>query len=69
MQALSTAETMRLTQEEIDILRDLSRSVKYRRTRRKRETDFDEKREERHAAYRKVGELINRYEAYIEEME
>ena len=58
---------MRLTQEEADILRELSRQVKYRRTRRNRESDFDDKREERHARYRKVGELINRYESWLEE--
>lgn len=57
---------MKLTQEEITILRDLSRRVKYRRTRRKRESDFDEKREERNAERRKVGELINRYEKWLE---
>ena len=58
---------MKLTQEEITILRDLSRSVKYRRTRRKREADFDEKRDERHAQWKQVGDLINRYEAWLEQ--
>ena len=58
---------MRLTQEEIQILSDLSRKVKYRRTRRKRESDFDAKRAERQAQWFRVGELINRYEAWLEQ--
>jgi len=60
---------MKLTQEEIDILRDLARTTKYRRTRRKREADYDAKREERLAKWHKVGDLINRYEAYLEQEE
>jgi len=58
---------MKLTQEEIDILKDLSRRVKYRRTKRKRESDYDEKREERLAQWQRVGNLINEYEAYLAE--
>ena len=46
---------MKLSQEEIDILRDLARSTKYRRTRRKREPNYDAKREERLAQWHKVG--------------
>lgn len=66
MWALYTAVKMKLTQEEINILRDLSRNVKYRRTRRKRESDFIEKREERRAQWSQVGDLINRYEKWLE---
>lgn len=66
MWALYTAVKMKLTQEEINILRDLSRKVKYRRTRRKRESDFIEKREERRAQWSQVGDLINRYEKWLE---
>ena len=59
---------MKLTQEEADILKDLSRRTIYRRTRRKRESDFDAKREERLAQWHRVGEIINRYETYLEEL-
>ena len=52
----------------IDILRDISRKTIYRRTRRKRESDFEAKRAERVAQWNRVGELINRYEAYLEEL-
>ena len=68
MQAKDTRDlTMRLTEEEIDILRELARTTKYRRTRRKREPNYDAKREERVARWQQVGDLINRYEAYLEQ--
>jgi hypothetical protein len=58
---------MELTQEESRILQDLSRKIKYHRPRRKRESDFEARREERLAQWRQVGDLINRYELWLEQ--
>jgi len=56
---------MKLTQEEVRILRDLSESVSSPTPRGPKPSDYAERQKERHAMRDKVGELINRYEAYL----
>ena len=64
MRTLSTAGTMKLTLQEQRILRDLADSTSTVRRGRKA-ANYKETREKRLAQYKQVGDLINRYEAYI----
>ena len=56
---------MNLTQEEIQILRDLSEQVTSPVPRGPKPADFEERQKERYALRKKVGQLINRYESYL----
>ena len=55
---------MKLTLQEQRILRDLADSTSTVRRGRKA-ANYEETREKRLAQYKQVGDLINRYEAYL----
>ena len=58
---------MRLTLEEQHILQDLAESVTAPTRRGPKPSDYDQRQAERHALRDRVGDLINRYEAYLEQ--
>ena len=58
---------MKLTLEEQYILQDLAEKVISPVKRGPRPLDYDERKQERLDQYRKVGDLINRYELWLEE--
>ena len=60
---------MRLTLEEQRILRDLADSVTTPTRRGPKPADFEQRQAERRAMREKVGDLINRYEAYLAQQE
>jgi hypothetical protein len=58
---------MRLTIEETRILQDLSERVTSPVPRGPKPADYAERQELRRAEWRKVGDLINRYELWLEQ--
>lgn len=60
---------MNLSQEEIRILKDLSEKVTSPVSRGPKPADYAERQKERYAIRKKVGQLINRYEAYLTNQE
>lgn len=57
---------MKLTQEESRILLELSEKVTSPVRRGPRPADFQKRQELRRAEWRKVGDLINRYEQWLD---
>mgnify|MGYP006303727009 CR=1 FL=1 len=58
---------MKLSLEETRILQDLSEATVSGLPRGPKPADYESRREERHAQWKKVGDLINRYEQWLEQ--
>ena len=56
---------MKLSIDEILILQDISKQVLTPVPRGPKPADYEERKAERRAQWHKVGELINRYEQYL----
>ena len=67
MRALSTRGKMKLTIEETRILRDLAEKSTSTIKRGRKAANHEETQAERRAQWRKVGDLINRYELWLEQ--
>ena len=60
---------MRLTLQEQRILKELAENVNPVIRPGRKAANHEQTREERRAMYRKVGDLINRYEAWLEKQD